>query len=53
MLTKVSTTDKLTIKEYKELIKLDRINIGLDVDDSPVQSVYNPPKSRKLSILND
>jgi len=30
---KVSLTDKLTIKEYKELIKLDRINIGQEVKD--------------------
>tara|TARA_B100000902_G_scaffold397612_1_gene461924 strand:+ start:496 stop:636 length:141 start_codon:yes stop_codon:yes gene_type:complete len=33
--------DKLTIKEYKELIKLDRINIGQDVKDA--QTHYYKP----------
>jgi hypothetical protein len=33
--------DKITIKEYKELLKSDRINIGSDVKDNQNYS-YKP-----------
>ena len=37
----MTLNDKLTIKEYKQLIKLDRINIGQDVKSSETYS-YKP-----------
>ncbi len=39
MLVKVSTTQQTRPTKYQQPVQL--------------QSVYNPPKSRKLSILND
>ncbi len=45
-MTKMLSNRKITIKEYKQLMKSNRLNIGLDVKDEeycykPYRTIYN------------